>query len=230
MTLRPLLIAAAVVAVTACSGNGDEDSTTSTPSTTTSDRATTTDNTTISTDRTSTTTTASTSSTTTATSGPASTSTAPVSTAPANEDWRLVVEELGQRRQDLYATPDVTRIVEVCADGSQCAQQLEVQIGDLATKGWHVQGADPFVVLDARLERFEGDTLEDSLLVTVVAVIDRQDDAGSIVDQSGAVMAAIEVDTSAGFNAQGRILLARVGPSDDPWRIVSQDELPEVPE
>ena len=220
MTLRPALIAALLV-VAAC--NGEEDPTVTdaltTPVSTTSIITTTTDR----------------GNTVTSTTGSTSTAVAPsttattTTTAPSVDDWTTIVQQLGQRRQDLYASPDVASISEVCADGSQCAQQLEVQIGDLTEKGWRVDGADPFVVLDARLERFDGDSVETSLLVTVLAVIERQENAGSIVDSSDAVVAAVEVDTSPGFNAQGRFLLGRVGPSDDPWRIVSQDELPEVP-
>ena len=140
-----------------------------------------------------------------------------------------MVEDLGQLRQDLYAAPDVTRIPEVCGEGSPCAEQLDVQIGDLADKGWRVEGADPVVVLDARVERFNGDTLETSLLVTVVAVIERAENAGSVVDSSGSEVAAVEPGTEPGFNAQGRFLLGRVGPPEDPWRLISQDTLPEVP-
>ena len=79
------------------------------------------------------------------------------------------------------------------------------------------------------VERFDGDTLETSLLVTVVAVIQRPAAAGTIVDSAGSTIAAVEPDTEPGFNARGRFLLGRVGPADDPWRFVSQDTLPEVP-
>jgi hypothetical protein len=96
-------------------------------------------------------------------------------------------------------------------------------------KGWHVEGADPFVVVDARVDEFDGDTIDDSLLVTVAAVIKRLDNAGTIVDASGNTVAAVEPDTEPGFNAQGRFLLGRVGPPEDPWRLISQDALPEVP-
>lgn len=161
-------------------------------------------------------------------------STAPASTVPptsiaAGSDWATVVQVLGQRRQDLYTAPDVKRIPEVCGDQSQCANQLKVQIGDLATKGWKVTGADPFAVVNARVEKFDGDTLDASLLVTVVAVIQRPATAGTIVDATGSFVANVQAQTSAGHNAQGRFLLARVGPADDPWRLVSQDTLPEVP-
>ena len=81
----------------------------------------------------------------------------------------------------------------------------------------------------ARVEQFDGDSLETSLLVTVVAVIERAEFAGTIVDESGTEIAAVEPETEPGFNAQGRFLLGRVGPPDDPWRLISQDTLPEVP-
>jgi hypothetical protein len=180
----------------------------------------------------STTTTSTTSAPPTTTAPPATTTSASTeasTTIATDVDWRLVVETLGQRRQDLFATPDVSRIPDVCADDSQCADQLNVQIADLASKGWRVAGADPFVILDAQVERFDGDTLETSLLVTVVAVIQRPAAAGTIVDSAGSTIAAVEPDTEPGFNARGRFLLGRVGPPDDPWRFVSQDTLPEVP-
>jgi hypothetical protein len=139
------------------------------------------------------------------------------------------VQTLGQRRQDLYASPDVERIPEVCADDSPCAEQLTAQIGDLANKDWHVQGADPYVVLEATVERFDGPTLDDSLIVTVVAVIQRQEESGRIVDSTGSVVADVENETRPGFNPRGRFLLGRVGPANDPWRFVSQDTLPAVP-
>jgi hypothetical protein len=155
--------------------------------------------------------------------------TTPPTTVAGATDWIVVLQTLGQRRQDLYAAPDTSRIPTVCGDQSQCADQLNVQIGDLANKGWKVNGADPYVVLSATVEKFDGGDLETSLLVTVVAVIQRPAEAGTIVDSSGAVVADVEAQTTPGHNAQGRFLLARVGPAEDPWRLVSQDTLPEVP-
>jgi hypothetical protein len=157
------------------------------------------------------------------------TSTGPTTTVAGDADWLAVVQTLGQRRQDLYANPDVSRIAEVCADKSQCADQLNVQIGDLASKGWRVKDADPFVPLNARVEKFDGSTVDTSLLVSVIVVIERANNAGTIVDASGAVVAPVEPSTSPGHNAQGRFTLGRVGPAEDPWRLVSQDTLPEVP-
>jgi hypothetical protein len=143
-------------------------------------------------------------------------------------DWTAVIQTLGQRRQNLYATPDLSRIPEVCGDQSQCANQLNTQIGDLATKGWKVVDADPYTVLDAHVEKFDGDTLETSLLVTVIAVVKRPDSAGQIVDSTGATVASVVAETPVGRNTENRTILARTGPDSDPWRIVSQQRLREV--
>lgn len=231
MTVRPILLLMLSVALIACSGDDDASPTTDVGTSMTIEPTTTVA------ESTSTTTAPSTSTTTmTSTPGPTSTADPPTSTTSATSttvssdvDFRQVVENLAQRRQDLYADPDVARVPEVCGDGSPCADQLSVQIGDLADKGWHVEGADPVAVLDARVEQFDGDTLESSLLVTVVAVLERAENAGTIVDGSGTEVAAVEPGTEPGFNAQGRFLLGRVGPADDPWRLISQDTLPEVP-
>mgnify|MGYP001448662138 CR=1 FL=1 len=220
MNYRPLYLVLTVLAFAACS-NDDGTASTTAIDTTTSETV---ESTSIPPD-----TTSSTSPTTSADVTTTSAPDAPTSTVDSEVDWRQVVETLGQRRQELYVAPDVSRILEVCGDGTPCAEQLNVQIGDLADKGWRVEGADPFTVLDARVEQFDGDSLETSLLVTEVAVIERAEIAGTIVDESGTEIAAVEPETEPGFNAQGRFLLGRVGPPDDPWRLISQDTLPEVP-
>ena len=220
MNYRPLYLTLTVLAFAACSSDEGTESTTAID-TTTSEPV---ESSSIPPDTTS--------STSPITSADVTTTSAPdtpTSTVNSEVDWRQVVETLGQRRQELYVAPDVSRILEVCGDGTPCAEQLNVQIGDLADKGWSVEGADPFTVLDARVEQFDGDSLETSLLVTVVAVIERAENAGTIVDESGTEIAAVEPETEPGFNAQGRFLLGRVGPPDDPWRLISQDTLPEVP-
>jgi hypothetical protein len=158
------------------------------------------------------------------------TSTLPPTTVAIGEtDWRLVLETLGRRRQEIYAAPDVSRVGEVCAADSECQVQLDAQIADMANKGWHVEGADPFTVLTATLEQFDGDTLEESLIVTVVGVVQRPENGGQVLDSSGAVVADVDAETSVGSNAQGRFLLARIGAPGDEWRIVRQEVLPEVP-
>lgn len=230
MNLRPIPLAILVLAVVACSGDDDATSPTSVDTLTSVEPTTTAQVTTSTSGPPSPTSTTSTSTSTPTSTVDATTSTSATPTTVGSDvDWLEVVENLAQRRQNLYADPDVSRIPEVCADGSPCAEQLNVQIGDLAEKGWRVEGADPVVVLETRVEQFDGDTLDSSLLVTVVAVIERAENAGNIVDGSGSVVAAVEPGTEPGFNAQGRFLLARVGPPEDPWRLVSQDTLPEVP-
>ena len=54
--------------------------------------------------------------------------------------------------------------------------------------------------------------------------------AGTIVDDTGATVAAVEAETDVGINTENRTVLARVGDdSTSPWRIVSQERLREVP-
>jgi hypothetical protein len=79
------------------------------------------------------------------------------------------------------------------------------------------------------VEKFDGETIETSLLVTVVAVVERPENGGRIVDAGGTTVANVEAETEVGFNSEGRYILARVGPSDDPWRLASQELVREVP-
>lgn len=175
---------------------------------------------------------------TTATTQPPSTTSAITTDAPTTSpttvstdqtDWASVVQTLGQRRQDLYAAPDVSRIREVCAEDSPCAEQLDVQLADLASKGWHVVDADPYTVVSAELEDFDGDSLDAALVVTVIVEVQRPANGGSIVDSSGAVVAGIDPETDEGVNTENRTTLGRSGSAEDPWRIISQERIREVP-
>lgn len=234
---HPLILAIVIaVASTACSGDDTADPTTTlsttAPSTATEPSSvTSTTNTTATTEPSSTT---ASSTTSTATTTEPSPSTAPSTAVPTTDptgepDWRFVLETLGLRRQELYRDPDVTRIGEVCTDSGPCAEQLEVQLGDMASKGWHIEGGDPYTVLEAELEDFTGDSVETSQIVTVVAIVRRQADGGTIVDASGTVLAVVDPDTPEGFNPQARVTLARVGPAGDEWRIVDTTRIREVP-
>jgi hypothetical protein len=160
---------------------------------------------------------------------PTTATTTTPSTTPAEDDWQAIVQTLGRRRDDLYAHPDVSRITDVCAEQSECFEQLQVQLSDLANKGWRVVDSDPYVVLDARLERFDGETLETSLLVTVIALVERPANAGRIVDSDGETVAEVEAETPVGVNTENRTILARTGRPTDPWRLVSQQRIREVP-
>ena len=142
-----------------------------------------------------------------------------------------VVQTLGQRRQDLYASPDVSRIPRgVRRATRQCAEQLNVQIADLASKGWRVVGADPYVVLERPARGFDGDTLDTSLLVTVVAVIQRPANGGLDRRLDGCRRRRGRAgDRRQGSTPRTGSSLGRVGPPEDPWRIISQDTHPEVP-
>ena len=219
MNPRPILLSVVFLAATAC--NGDDPAATpssSTSVTTTTEFVTTTEPI----------------ATTTSTTPPTVTPTDPTTTATSttittDENWQAIVQTLGQRRQDLYAAPDVSRIGEICGGDTPCFDQLNVQLADLANKGWRIQGSDPYVIVSASVEKFDGDTLETSVVVTVIATVARPTNSGAIVDANGATVAQVEAETPVGFNTEGRVILARVGPDGDPWRLVSQDRIREVP-
>jgi hypothetical protein len=226
MKTRAVVLTAIVLAVAGCSGDDDSEPT----STTVAGVETTAESSTSSTSAT----TASTSSTSMpstappTTANPGTTSTL-ATTVPGTTDWAATVQTLGQRRQDLYASPDVARIREVCAEESPCAEQLNVQLADLASKGWRVVGTDPYTVVSARLEDFDGDALETALVVTLIVVVERPENGGTIVDSNGATVAAVDPETPAGMNTENRTILGRSGPPEDPWRIISQERIREVP-
>ena len=117
----------------------------------------------------------------------------------------------------------------MCAEESPCAEQLDVQLADLASKGWRVVDADPYTVVRAELEDFDGDSLDTALVVTVIVEVQRPANGGSIVDSSGAVVAGIDPETDEGVNTENRTTLGRSGPPEDPWRIISQERIREVP-
>ncbi len=228
MTPRPLAasVAVALLLVTACNQSENTRPTPSPTASTTTQPATTAPATTPPT-------TAQPTPSPTPTTAPATASTiaAPTTTVPAGtlaDDWLEVMQTLGARRQALYTDPDVAGIGGVCAASSQCFEQLDVQLGDMAEKGWKIEGADPFTVLSATIEKYDGATLDTSLLVTLIVTVQRPSLAGVIVDATGTEIAKIQPETEAGLNTESRAILARIGPDDDPWRLVSQDRLREV--
>ena len=235
MKRSPAIFLAVALAVSACSSDDptttpSSDPTTP-PSSVTSTALTTTPSTTaIPTTTAPSTTGPSSTAAVTTTEPPATVTNQAPTTAPVGEtDWRVVLEALGRRRQELYSNPDVSRIGEVCGDGTPCAEQLEVQLGDMASKGWHVEGGDPYTVLEARLEEFTGDSLDEAQVVTIVAIVQRPSDAGQIVDSAGAVVADVAAETPEGVNTENRTILGRVGPDGTEWRILDQVRLREVP-
>ncbi len=59
--------------------------------------------------------------------------------------------------------------------------------------------------------------------------VDYVNNGGSIVDSSGAVVAGIDPETDEGVNTENRTTLGRSGLPEDPWRIISQERIREVP-
>jgi hypothetical protein len=223
-----LIVSLAILAAS-CSGDDDGNDTTSVSTTPVTTSAATDPPVTVSTTMVATTATTPQPTTTSGSTTAAPTTTPPTTISTDQTDWASVVQTLGQRRQDLYAAPDVSRIREVCAEDSPCAEQLDVQLADLSNKGWHVVDADRYTVVSAELEDFDGDSLETALVVTVVVVVQRPATGGSIVDSSGAVVAGIDPETEEGVNTENRTTLGRSGLPEDPWRIISQERIREVP-
>ncbi|MGE0304261.1 MAG: hypothetical protein AB7N61_14825 [Acidimicrobiia bacterium] len=235
ITRRFLILATLTVAVTACSGDDDTSATSTDVASSTTSPSSSTSSSTSAPTMSPTSSTAPTSSAPSSTTAPTSSSptsiasTAPLTTVEGDIDWRAVVEALGQRRQELYAAPDVTRILEVCGDQTPCFEQLDAQIGDLANKGWHVEGASPYVVLDVRVEGFDGDSIETSNVLTLIVTVERPTAGGQILDASGEVVADVQPETPEGVNTENRTILGRSGPGGDEWRIISQERTGEVP-
>lgn len=223
----PVIVASLALAAAGCSSGGNTADSTAPTATTTI--ASTTPATTTTSTSSSITSPSSTSQPPTTSAPTTAASTQPPMTAADPTDWATVVQTLGQRRQDLYAAPDVSRIGEVCAAQSPCAEQLNVQLADLASKGWRVVDADPYTVASADLEDFDGDSPDTALVVTVIVVVQRPGTGGSIVDSSGAVVAGVDPETVEGVNTENRTTLGRSGPENDPWRIISQERIREVP-
>ena len=55
--------------------------------------------------------------------------------------------ELSRRRVALYAAPDLARIGEYCMPATDCADQLQAQLGDAIARGEHIEGQQPFDVI-----------------------------------------------------------------------------------
>ena len=153
--------------------------------------------------------------------------TSPTTVSTDQTDWASVVQTLGQRRQDLYAAPDVSRIREVCAEESPCAEQLDVQLADLANKGWHVVDADPYTVVSAssRTSTATASTLHWSS--RSLSRCSAQPTGARSSTRRVPWSRGIDPETDEGVNTENRTTLGRSGPPEDPWRIISQERIRE---
>ena len=58
---------------------------------------------------------------------------------------------------------------------------------------------------------------------------EKEKSGGQIVDANGTVVADVSTETPEGINTRGRTFLSRVGPPEDPWRIIDQQRIGDVP-
>jgi hypothetical protein len=158
------------------------------------------------------------------------TTTAPPSTAsPAStpatiaaDDWPAILTELSRRQVALYAAPDLSRIGEYCMPATDCARQLEAQLGDYIARGEHVEGQQPFTVVAVE-KVLEGEPSPLGAITDVVFVVGPTAlPAARIVDANGNVVDTLSTTTT---NTRGRFLLAKWDDAALPWRLVMAESL-----
>jgi hypothetical protein len=153
-----------------------------------------------------------------ATSAPATT---PLSIAPG--DWAAILTELSRRRVALYAAPDLSRIGEYCMPATNCADNLQAQFGDMINRGEHVEGQQPFTVINVE-KVLEGQPGPGGAVTQVVFTIGpTASPAPRIVNSNGDVD---EVLTGPTTNTRGVFTLARWDADPAlPWRVVLAEDL-----
>lgn len=165
--------------------------------------------------------------TTTASTG-APTTSAPTTTPPmtqptiASDDWPAILTELSRRRVSLYAAPDLTRIGEYCMPATECAAQLEAQLGDYIARGEHVEGQRPFTVVAVE-NVLQGDPSPAGTLVDVVFIVGPTAlPAARIVDTNGNVIDELSISTT---NTRGVFTLVEWNDPSLPYRLVRAEDL-----
>ena len=145
----------------------------------------------------------------------------------APDDWEAILEELSRRRVALYAAPDLTRIGEYCAPGSDCAMELETQLSDAIAKGQHIEGQHPFDVTSIE-QALVGEPSPVGPVASVIFVIAPETPPPArLVDAAGNVIDELSL---ASTPTRGAFTLAswKSDPSL-PWRVVLAEDLGPVP-
>jgi len=150
--------------------------------------------------------------------------TAGPTTAPpiAENDWPAILTELSRRRVSLYAAPDLARIGEYCMPATDCAAQLEAQLGDFITRGERIEGQQPFTIVDIE-NVLEGDQSPLGTLTDIVFIIGpTASPPPRIVDASGNV-----VEELTGSTTNTRVVFQIVKWDDPalPWRVFKTETL-----
>ena len=136
----------------------------------------------------------------------------------APDDWPAILTELSRRRVALYAAPDLSRIGEYCVPTSDCARQLEAQLGDAIAKGQHIEGQQPFTIVAVE-NVLEGEPSPLGTLTDVELVVGpTATPPPRIVDANGNT---VEVLTGSTTNTRGVYTLAKWDDPVLPWRVFS---------
>jgi hypothetical protein len=223
MTFRTALTVAAattLLTISACN-NGDDDSADTASSTSPAESSTETTSTIPPTTTSSSTSTSSTSTSTTATSA------TPPPTI-AEGDWEAILEELARRRVALYAAPDLARIGDYCAPGSECAASLETQLGDAISKGQHIEGQRPFDVIAIEQALVgEQDPGAPPVASVIFVVAPTTPPPARLVDAAGNVVDELALTTT---NTRGAFTLVSWDSDPTlPWRVVLAEDLGPAP-
>jgi hypothetical protein len=158
----------------------------------------------------------------------APTTTAPATSAPATTpssiapgDWPAILTELSRRQVALYAAPDLSRIGEYCMPATNCADNLQAQFGDMINRGEHVEGQQPFTVINVE-KVLEGQPGPGGTVTQVVFTV-APTPLGRIVDTGGNVVEQLTGPTT---NTRGVFTLARWDADPAlPWRLVLAEDL-----
>lgn len=242
MTRRTLTLALAALIIVACNGDDSADPTTSSvssasistaqPTTTTTtppvtstsilDTSSTEPPTTVASTESPTTSGPTADSSTTVESTTVATTQAPI----APDDWKAVLEELDRRVVSLYAAPDLDRIGEYCAFGSECAEGLETQLGDAIAKGQHIEGQHPFEVLEITQATVGEPSPVGEVAVVIFIVSPDSSPPAQLVDAAGNVIDTLSVTTT---KSRARFTLASVEDPVLPWRVLLAENMGPVP-
>jgi hypothetical protein len=137
-------------------------------------------------------------------------------------DWPAILTELSRRRVALYAAPDLARIGEYCMPATNCADNLQAQLGDFINRGEHIEGQQPFTIIDVE-KVLDGQPGPGGAVTDVVFVVGpTATPAPRIVNSNGEV-----VEELAGSTTNTRVLFTLVAWEDPvlPWRVVKTETL-----
>ena len=152
--------------------------------------------------------------------------TSPPSTTPptiAPDDWPAILTELSRRQVALYAAPDLSRIGEYCAPGTDCATRLETQLSDAIARGLHVEGQQPFDVIAIEQATVSDPSPAARVANIIFVIAPETPPPARLVDAAGNVVDEFELNTT---ESRGSFTLASWESDPSlPWRVVQAETL-----